>query len=259
AAAAGITVAGCSTAVAPWDAGSGETGQRSYHVTTIHDSAAYGEGGWVSNGVVTWDADWLTLEPTGAGKADAAAYESPVVRSPIRFNEALLSWNLEAPDDAAVRFDLRVGDTRTGEWSPWLYIGRWGGDLPPGERLRESELGHIEIDYFRSDRHFDAAQYRIVAVRSAVEEPEGPEAASVCVRRIALTFSNRAPLPEAQRATARAEVAGASADELPEAVRPPRRRAPSVAMDVPFRSQKAEDRSIAGRICSPTSVTMVLA
>jgi hypothetical protein len=262
---------GCTTFTSPWNARPAHPGV-SYHMTTIHDAAAFGEGGRLMNAELTDDSQWLALHPQGSDAAEMASFESSVVRSGIRFNEALLSWNVDVPEGCGVRFDLRVGDTRTGEWTPWMYVGRWGAEFPAGKRVKESRFGRIDVDYFRSTGGmFDVAQYRIIAARndSAPRENGSQPApavddadAAVRVRRIALTFSDRAPPPPPPQA--RAGAAEAPSSEAEQAVAateaaPPHTPAPAVAMDVPFRSQKAEDKEIAGKICSPTSLTMVLA
>lgn len=272
-----LALGGCSTLVTPWSATSADR-DVSYHLTTIHDAAVFGEGGWLMNAELTDDPQWLSLHPEGSDPGEVAAFESPVVQSGIRFDEALLSWNVDVPAGCGVRFDLRVGDTRSGEWTPWMYVGRWGTELPPGERLKESPLGRIDVDYFRSSgRMFDVAQYRIIAARSdGVDHSDGGQPTAtedqaepaVRVRRVALTFSDRVPPPPSPStspadSSQQAAEAPSSEPEHPAAAvtqaHPPHTPAPAVAMDVPFRSQKSEAKEIAGKICSPTSLTMVLA
>jgi len=112
----------------------------------------------------------------------------------------------------------------------------------PPERPKgpvRDELGVVDVDVFRSERTFDAVELRFV-LRAA---PDGGcprlDSAWLCV-------SNTTGDPDVvARFCAR-----------PEEVDPAlwQRR-----LDVPFRSQRGEDPAIAARICSPTSVAMVLA
>lgn len=201
-------------------------------------------------------ADWWWREEV-AGRFDRAPtsdelsswYVSPPLRSAAGFEQLLLSWNIDCPAQAGVCVELRVRDSDECEWTPWLYVGDWGTSLPapialerePGRHL-ESQSGakcvsadgtKIDIDFFRSERVWSAAQFRVRATASGDQLNR-----SVIVRRVALCFSRRTDAPAPSFAPPK------------EAIR---------RLDVPFRSQKAERPEIAGRICSPTSVAMALA
>jgi hypothetical protein len=193
------------------------------------------------------------------------------------FIEALLSWNVDVPPGAGVRFEARVGlrdrnpdgsEALTYSWSDWLYLGDWG-DLPPKLPIRtEFELpslagtnprarGGIEIDALVSDQPLDAIQWRAVAVRGLPIAPAhdpGATTRPIVIRRVALCTT-------------------ASLDKTPLHVSVPPRTPPGrissaeslsramngYAIDVPFRSQRTPDPLLSGRLCSPTSVSMVLA
>lgn len=192
------------------------------------------------------------------------------------FVEALLSWNVDVPPGAGVRFEVRVGlrdinndgsPALSYTWSDWLFLGDWG-DLPPrlpirtafefpsSEREKPRARGRIEIDALVSDAPLDAIQWRAVAVRGLPVTPaHDPGAISrpVVVRRVALcTTASLAKTPL----------------HLPMSGRTPPGRISSVeslsramngyAIDVPFKSQRTPDPLLSGRLCSPTSVAMVL-
>jgi len=162
----------------------------------------------------------------------------PPMSSPFPFNELVPSWNVELPEGAGFRAELRVGRD-DGSWSSWYDLGTWGvaPDGVPGP-VRDLH-GVVDVDVFRSEQVFDAVQARF-ALRDT-DEGELPR-----LRRVALCVSNTTG------------DSGLAADHAkrPDPVSPEswQRR-----LDVPFRSQRSEDPAIAGRICSPTSVSMVMA
>ncbi len=180
------------------------------------------------------------------GGGAVAAVESAVTAPGRRFEEALLSCNLEIPEGCGARLDVRVGAIggAGAEWSPWMLVAGWGAPIgePPGQIWREGEreLARVDVDYVRAARAggpLDLLQYRVVA--------GGDSAGTVTVRRVDVSFSAASPIEgwRAARMPAGGQASPGWEGEL----------------DVPFRSQKTEHADLAGRICSPTSVAMVLA
>jgi len=174
----------------------------------------------------------MRLRPTTP--SDAASYESPVIEADLLFNEALLSWNVGVPPDAGFRVEGRVGRRSDGTWSPYLHFSDWGPSAPHAARVTECDQGRIDVDYFTSEERFDRFQYRII--------PTAP--ADLRIARVAVCLSDTTgritsmPRPDPPAA--------------PDATRWRR------TLPVPFRSQGAVGGDLAGRICSPTSVSMVL-
>ena len=179
------------------------------------------------------------------------------------FEQALLSWNVECPANTGVCVELRVRAAIDAPWSPWLYLGDWGSPVPSplaierqNEHLERAEVddpkaslhllqrddtlqkcvafegGAVDVDVFKSEKRWAQAQFRV-----SVEGTEQAWKERIRVRRVSLCFSRKsdAPAPEfvltdaAQRRLA-----------------------------TPFRSQRTERPEIAGRICSPTSIAMLL-
>lgn len=177
------------------------------------------------------------------GRPTPAAGESGEIRPPIPFNEALLSWNLTPPPGGGYRVELRVGRVSDDSWSPWLEVGRQagtGGEAPPQpEGAASFEGGRIDVDYFVSDLRYDRIAYRIGATG-------GGEEGALRVDRVTVCVSDRTGLPDCERQDER---------DLPSI----RRDAWQRRLPVPFRSQKVEAPELRPRICSPTSVAMVLA
>jgi hypothetical protein len=138
------------------------------------------------------------------------------------------------PADDAIAVELRVALDTADDWSPWLYVGDWGRVPAAFERRTEFDGGKIDVDFFTSSATYERVQFRVTAFSGALS-------AETRLRRVAL-------FPDARRAPAGRVARPAIAAELWQ------RRLP-----VPFRSQKAEPSALAPRICSPTSVAMVLA
>jgi hypothetical protein len=181
-------------------------------------------------------AHHMIMDVTSGGVRLAAAdgvHVSPVFerdgwQAPLTFDELLLSWNVDVPTDAGFCVEIQVAQGE--DWSPWLYIGDWGRALDKSERVTEFEHGKVNIDIFRGTQHFDRARYRVRGLGGDGE---------LVVRLVALSFTDtnfRTPTNQ-------------PAWDWFEQPRP---------LHVPTRSQRTEDEAIAARICSPTSVSMVM-
>lgn len=213
-----------------------------WHETILHERPEAFEG---DAPIVR--ANGVHLRPTAT--LPRPTYVSPVVACSSFFNEALLSWNVEVPDGDGCWFELRVGRSWDDSWSPWLFVGDWGRVPEDVPRVVTFDGGRIDVDYFRSEQRFDRAQYRVTACGAGAD-------AEVRVERVALCFSDLSGIPLAQPRALPRMVGCASPGA---AVAAPDRDATALRrLPVPFRSQKTQRPEIAGRICSPTSVAMVL-
>jgi hypothetical protein len=188
----------------------------------LHATLVHEHGRDFATGGIVNDRGDLVLRP-------GVEFVSGVVTSPAGFDEALISWNVTCLNSAGARFDVRVS-TDGEAWSPWMYIGSWGLDGTPPGAVTSCDGGAVDIDYFRGQRTFAALQYRAMNAASA---------GTVLVDRVTVTLS----------APAEAWPPG-SVYEGPET---------PIAIEVPFRTQRTDKPELAGRLCSPTSVTMVLA
>ena len=163
--------------------------------------------------------------------------ESPLLWPVIEsrpFDELLPSWNADVPQGCHLAVDVRVS-VEPGIWSPWLSLGGWErGATPPSPGSRTVE--------WRTDRG---------KVRVAIDVLES----EFTLSRYQLRFS--AAGDEAIRLDSVHVVASDTASVLNHPLR--RDLVQAVELKVPARSQRLEDPAIAGRICSPTSVTMALA
>lgn len=212
---------------------SGTKDQSLRHVSIVHDAAFH----------FAAPADWRDTGgfPMLLATSQPPSYESAPVDFPIKFNQLTCSWNIDVPAGTGFRVALRVGRRFDGFWSPWLVVGEGGTARSPAKSVTSFDAGQIDVDYFRSAERYDRAAYRVFAVGEA----DAARAKSVRIRGMALCASDSTGLPDSW---------------TPAATPPP--SAPSSAwmrrLPVPFRSQKTERPDLAGRICSPTSLAMVL-
>lgn len=165
----------------------------------------------------------------------AAPVWTAALRGSHPFRELLPSWNVDAPAGTGFVVEVRVDAEGDGAWSAWMHIGDWGElEFAPAlaDRVVACTSGRVDVDVFRGERAFAAAELRLRAFRRADADP-------VLVKRLSACFSDR-------------ERAVTPLDPL-------ERRPLGIVLDVPMRSQKTERAGIAGRICSPTSLAMLLA
>ncbi|MGE5588874.1 MAG: peptidase C39 family protein [Clostridia bacterium] len=195
-------------------------------------SAAPSEG---ARGASGWTGG-LALEKGPGGYAATGTVTSRPLRTAFAFNNVVPSWNITAPEGTGAVIEVRAGfdDSR---WTSWYEIARWGKLRSPGAPgLKKDASGFVNEDTLELSSKASVLQYRITLVS------ENRDATPV-LRLVALCYAdttNEAAVP---------------------AFAPPSdpAQAPWVRdLPVPFRSQRSEGPSIAGRICSPTCVAMAL-
>ncbi len=195
-------------------------------------------------------ANWLRRTPNdvhrlivdtpvpGGTAACPRAHTSRIIDTEFPFNDLVPSWNIDVPDGAGFHVEIRLG-RRTGDfWTPYYYLGGCGKFTPPDKPTLKDENGLIVCDYFQSINRFDRIQYRVTFF---APDPARP----VVLRRFGLAYSNT--LNDA-----------ALAAKHRKAVDPGPKDGWARRLPVPFRSQNWESDDIRGKICSPTSLAMVL-
>ena len=229
------------------------------HQLIMHTSAADFADGTFTNAAPAEDGRGIVLHCPA--RAEGPVYESPVIEPEQKFNEAVVSWNVDTPPDTGFCVELRVGSRFHDSWSPWLYVDGWGDVLPQGERVTEFEDGKLDVDYFRSDQRFDRIQYRIRAAN------DGDQPADLHVRRVAVCVNDLTGIPPALMAGADpGHQVGCGLPHHPGErcvqTHPTKTAPPAEAwqrrLPVPFRTQATENPQMVGKLCSPTSVAMML-
>jgi len=185
----------------------------------------------------------VQTDPPGVSlKANAlapAVYTSRVIETSFPFNELIPSTNVDVPEGAGFAVEVRVGRSNDNSWSPFYTFGSWGKAPVVEPKSVHSQHGAVQVDYFRSTQTFDRIQYRMHMSTS-------PLGRSPVMRRFALVYSHTT-----------GDVALARARR--ETVDPGPRSGWERRLPVPWRSQLVEEPAIAGRLCSPTCVAMVMA
>lgn len=182
-----------------------------------------------------WDAG-LVLGAGAGGYIPSGTITSRPIVTAFPFNNVVLSWNVVAPDRTGAVIEVRARSEK-GEWTAWYQIARWGKlTSPAGLAHKKDDVGYVNEDTLELKSKATALQYRVTLLT------ENPNATPI-LRLVAACYAdtdNQAAVP---------------------AFAPPAypSQTPWVRdLPVPFRSQRSEDPAIAGRICSPTSVAMVM-
>jgi uncharacterized protein YvpB len=177
-------------------------------------------------------AGWLQLDPAAVrGQCEVSLGESAA-----GFDRLVLSLNVRGWDPGC-RVSTRVRLLLdTGRWTAWAPVGVYGAaeSLPVSEPFRDDDV-HVATDEVRAlSSPATAAEVRLELEAPA---PPGATGATPRVWRVAASTWR--------------------ADDPPAPAEGPH-PAWGRVLDVPTRSQLTEHESIAHRICSPTSLSMVL-
>jgi len=166
-------------------------------------------------------------------------YITAVMGVNFSVKEIIPSWNIVTPAGTAYLVELRVSGDGT-LWSPWFHMGRWGSKIPgrePVKKVLRNKWGAVKVDYFTPLRECRFLQWRI-----SLFSIKGLSTPVISLFTCA--------------ASSECGDSGISLRKPPE-----RKMDGSLwkkTLTVPYRSQGSEDSSIAGEICSPTSISMVM-
>ncbi len=184
----------------------------------------------VANVVTSADGRALQL----AEGALAGSIVLRIQRSAFPYDIGLPSWNGFAPGDSGgFRVFIRV--PYGSGWSPWLEVGYWKANLWPGSKSTSFAGGSIDIDTVELSYYASAWQFKIEFKRLAGGVP------SPTVRLLSFFASD-------SRTTAEFNLSSALAD-----------RPPAIFVSTTFIAQHKVSSEFGGRICSPTTVAMILA
>ncbi len=159
----------------------------------------------------------------------AAGSQFTLPRFENRAREALVSWNLALEPGAAARIEARVGRWDDAlQATPWLFVG-YAGAVPATKGQQQGGFAQIDVDVLRSEVPLGWIEVRV----------SNTGRAPLRVERVDITLRDR------QRRSALAA--------------PPAPLRAMPALQVPARSQRHDTGALGSRLCSPTSVSMVLA
>ena len=187
------------------------------------------QGGEFS-GVAYSDAQsGLMLEKAGDAYKQNGTYITKALSLPS-FNRLVPSWNALTPEGTHITIDVqfRVKD----QWSDWLSLGEWGIKYERKSATgSKNALGSVDIDtvMVSGDNLADAVKIKIGFFGDGKNTP--------VLQQLTATSYATSITPETALT-----VSGTWEREL----------------DLPRHSQVIEDPEVAGRICSPTSLAMVL-
>lgn len=165
------------------------------------------------------------------------------------FTELLATFNVLTPGRTGAVLEYRVRmegvDGATGGdgggWSPWMYVQSWGKTLTPVGRVNEFEGGKVEVDILELKRAAKGYQVRVT-----LQSFEHDAAVTPVLRRVSVCYSGEKGADTGTEAAR--ETLGAGVEWARD-------------LKVPFRPQGAASvpRALWSQICSPTSMTMVMA
>jgi hypothetical protein len=176
---------------------------------------------------------------TTEGKAyrAGAILTSPVIELRRSVQEILPSWNIDvAGAQAGLRIEVRAGNTRLSQWTPWFDLGGAGIERPASWGPLQTKVAgdfaaRVDIDVLvLTGVPADRVQYRLIGFGTG---PVFVSAVSICA---SVTDSD-----------------GGKAGGTPAPQGSSRGR-----LGLPFKSQRTQRDELSGRLCSPTSVTMVV-
>lgn len=154
-------------------------------------------------------------------------YTTETVKVPFRFEELIPSCAI----DSKGIFTLCVRVSSDGEsWSQWFQIGSWGGGIE--NYVSEDYLAKVKTDYISAKDELSYFQLRILSSSNSDK-----------IRSLSAAISS-------EKTDANLKLSRESVFM---------NRYCGVDLDVPFKSQTWEDKDIAGHICSPISIAMIMA
>jgi hypothetical protein len=168
---------------------------------------------------------WTYKKDFALDKRDQFTY---FVKQTECFNQLIFSWNILRPLKGYFKFYVSV--RTTSGWSRWFNAADWGFGVQRSYLDKDSDIGfyHVRLEVFKA---------KADAFRLKIEAVDGADLS--LLKSVAVTVSDKALI--------KAE----TYNEL--------RNLPNVFIkNVPAQSQMALKHEDNGRICSPTSISMLL-
>ncbi|MDR3588219.1 MAG: C39 family peptidase [Negativicutes bacterium] len=196
----------------------------------LQTGSAFTAGSTEGTAVLPEETAPVRLAAKAGGYLGQGVYLSPVIQT-VPFDALIVSWNADTPPGTAITVEAQVLVEK--KWSDWFSWGVWGDKAASADNPF-SWVARMDVDTLelKGGKKATAIRYRL---KLSSHDPKTTPA----VRLIALTIKNK---DRSKEATATA-VSGSFERDL----------------TVPPYSQARRDPKIASRICSPTSLSMVMA
>ena len=165
---------------------------------------------------------WDRTLSTGGPEFSGELFRGEIVPEHA-FSEAVMSFNAAVAESAGIAAQIRV--QRGGAWTPWATLATWGAIIPAAHTKIGFPGGRVAIDELLLEGSAERAEVRVLA------------RGSVTLNRLDVVLTRRlgeGPIPEPSPGEA-------------------------LTLAVPFRPNQAEDPAMRSRLCSPTSLGMLLA
>lgn len=166
------------------------------------------------------------------GAADAMIILKPQ-NAPYPWNEGLPSWNGTAPGDSG-GFRVSVRVPYMSGWSTWLDVGYWKDDFWPTVKRTAFGGGMVDIDFVKLDEYATTWQIAVQFKRKSAS------VTSPTLSRLSFFVSD-------SRTTDAIDHAALLAD-----------KPAAIFITTTFLAQRNVSAEFGGRICSPTTVAMIL-
>jgi uncharacterized protein YvpB len=161
-------------------------------------------------------------------------YTSPVIEMDFPAEEIYPSWNINCQGGkTGFIVYIRVSQDRL-NWSPWFYTGSCGKHPKIKKKMTKNSFGFVDIDYLSLKKEAEFIQYSIHLFSSK------DKSVTPMVKLFSLSYGKREKKETGHVSNVTTSISSGR------------------ILSVPYRSQGDEDRTISGRICSPTSVAMVM-
>jgi uncharacterized protein YvpB len=212
-------------------AGSETAGARPGNLLVLSGSRDFAAGAFSATELDA--AGRVVLRQAGGKPARTGSYTSPVL-TVTPFTDYILSWNADTPPGTRLGIESQV--LVDNSWSPWLSWGYWSTSAETGSAKQAGGVFPAAVD---TDTLTVKAGKRAQALRYRLTLQSDKAGVTPAVRLVAAAVTDKGqksrPAITGQPSAAAGEV-----------------------LAVPGYSQRLRDPAIAGRICSPTSLTMVL-
>lgn len=154
------------------------------------------------------------------------------------FNKLIVSWNAETPKDTSIKVEAKVfivnsNSATKGKWSEWVSWGQWGTEIK--RKSDDTRYNDVQINTdtvnIKNNKVANKLQLKVTFISENSKN-------TPILRQLIIDHINKKEK----------NISNYNYDEI----------IVNKIIDIPCISQMLRDKSICHRICSPTSLTMLL-